>query len=214
MIATNDDFATVVVNVRAATGSVLPARPVTDIAFDPAVPGTMYITYSGFNQATPAQPGHVFKITNLFGASPKATRISTPVNIPHNTIAVDPNSPEIIYVGTDIGVWRTANGGSSWQHMGPNNTGLPNVAVFDIKIAGEKLVAFTHGRGAFESATFDLNGDGSVGCADLNVVKTSYGRRNGQAGFSALADLTNDQQVDIRDLTLMSQQLPPGVTCP
>ena len=80
--------------------------------------------------------------------------VSPPVNIPHNTIVVDPSDPTIVYVGTDLGIRKSTSGGNAWTHMGPE-IGMPNVAVFDLQInaATNRLVAFTHGRGAFALST-------------------------------------------------------------
>ena len=70
--------------------------------------------------------------------------------MPYNAIVIDTANPNNIYVGTDIGIWKSADGGGSWNHMGPE-VGMPNVAVFDLKIQGGtgRVFAFTHGRGAF-----------------------------------------------------------------
>src|SRR5262249_25073593 len=130
--------------------NAVPNRAVTDLAFDPTNANILYVTLSGFDEGTPGQPGHVFKSTNALAASPTWVNVSPPVNIPHNTIVLDPSDPTIVYVGTDLGVWKSRNGGSTWTHMGPE-VGLPNVAVFELQInqTTNRLVAFTHGRGAF-----------------------------------------------------------------
>jgi len=131
-------------------GGTVPGRAATDLAFHPVDPNVLYVTLSGFDEGTPGKPGHLFRTTNALGPSPTWTNISPPVNLPHNTVAVDPANPNNLYVGTDIGVWRSTDGGSNWAHMGPE-IGMPNVAVFDLKInpATNRIVAFTHGRGAF-----------------------------------------------------------------
>src|SRR5207249_6092170 len=131
-------------------GNVVPDRYVTDLSFDPADPNILFVTLSGFNEGTPGKPGHVFKTANALAASPTWVNVGPPVNIPHNTIVVDPSDSRIIYVGTDIGVWKSADSGATWTHMGPA-TGMPNVAVFELQInaATDRLVAFTFGRGAF-----------------------------------------------------------------
>src|SRR5262249_3963917 len=41
----------------------LPARPVTQLAFDPNDSTVIYATLSGFNFQTPGNPGHVFRTT-------------------------------------------------------------------------------------------------------------------------------------------------------
>ena len=60
----------------------------------------------------------------------------------------------------------------------------------------------------------DPNMDGKVDCADLAIVKASFGKRSGQAGFDPRADLNRDGLVDVRDLALVSRQLPVGTRCP
>ncbi len=144
-------------------GATVPNRAVTDLAFHPTNPNVLYVTLSGFDEGTPGQPGHLFKTTNALAASPTWTNVSPPVNLPHNTIAIDPTSPNTLYVGTDLGVWTSTDGGGTWGHMGPE-TGMPNVAVFDLKInpAANRVVAFTHGRGAFALTTASLTVQATV----------------------------------------------------
>ena len=144
-------------------GGAVPNRAVTDLAFHPTNPNVLYVTLSGFDEGTPGQPGHLFKTTNALAASPTWTNVSPPVNLPHNTIAIDPTSPNTLYVGTDLGVWTSTDGGGTWGHMGPE-TGMPNVAVFDLKVnpTGSRVVAFTHGRGAFALTTATLTAQVSV----------------------------------------------------
>jgi hypothetical protein len=60
----------------------------------------------------------------------------------------------------------------------------------------------------------DANGDGRIDCADARIVRASFGKRSGQAGFDSRADINADGVVDIRDLALVSQKLIPGTTCP
>jgi len=138
-------------------GNSVADRAVTDLAFDPSNASVLYVTLSGFDEGTPEQPGHLFKTANATSGAPTWTDVSPPVNIPFNTVALDPFDPDIVYAGTDIGVWRSADGGGTWTHMGPA-TGMPNVAVFDLQInhATGRLVAFTHGRGAFVLATVGI----------------------------------------------------------
>ncbi|MFO1432502.1 MAG: dockerin type I domain-containing protein [Candidatus Competibacteraceae bacterium] len=59
----------------------------------------------------------------------------------------------------------------------------------------------------------DLNGDGTVNCADLAIVKASFGKRTGQTGFDPRADTNADGVVDIRDLSMVARQLPAGTRC-
>jgi hypothetical protein len=60
----------------------------------------------------------------------------------------------------------------------------------------------------------DLNGDDAVNCSDLTIVKASFGKRTGQAGYDARADVNTDGVVNIRDLSFVSRLLPAGTKCP
>ena len=60
----------------------------------------------------------------------------------------------------------------------------------------------------------DLNLDGKVDCTDMSIVKASFGKKCGQVGFDSRADLNHDCVVDVRDLAIVSRQLPAGTSCP
>ncbi len=131
----------------ATTG--LPSRAITQIAVDPTIATTAYITFSGFSGFGDT-PGHIFVTTNR-GASWTSIDGDLP-NCPVNELAIDPGDPEnIFYAGTDIGVFVTTNGGAHWSTLAP---GLPNDQVLSIKIQASNrlLLAATHGRGAWEFA--------------------------------------------------------------
>jgi len=59
----------------------------------------------------------------------------------------------------------------------------------------------------------DADGDGVVGCSDLSIVKASVGKKPGQAGYDARADVNKDGVVDARDLAYVNARLPAGSTC-
>lgn len=59
----------------------------------------------------------------------------------------------------------------------------------------------------------DVNADGVVDCRDQMLVKASFGKRSGAAGFDARADTNGDGVVDIKDLSFVAQRLPAGTLC-
>lgn len=67
---------------------------------------------------------------------------------PINTVREDPVRENILYVGTDMGVYATMNGGKNWMAYGG---GIPNGPVHDIAIQerDRMMVAATHSRSAW-----------------------------------------------------------------
>ena len=128
--------------------NVLPNRPIAQIAVDRSDYRTAYLAYDGFSDATPKNPGHVFKTTD---GGQSWTDISG--NLPDtsvNSVILDPSYPNTLYVGTDAGSFVTYNGGTDWSALGTG--GIPNVGVWqlDLDPAHRILAAGTHGRGAFQ----------------------------------------------------------------
>ena len=129
------------------TGAGMPARFVGRIVIDPTNPDIAYVGFTGFG-VTANQ--HVWKTTNLVAATPTWTAAGSGIpDVPVNAMAIDPANTTHIYAGTDIGVYRSTDGGANWLPFG---LGLPRVAVFDMKIqqANRILRIATHGRGLWE----------------------------------------------------------------
>ena len=59
----------------------------------------------------------------------------------------------------------------------------------------------------------DLDGDGVASCVDVAIVKAAFGKRLGQAGFDARADVNGDRMVTVLDLATVTRALPAGTTC-
>ncbi len=75
--------------------------------------------------------------------------------IPALTIVVNPANSNQLFVGTDLGVFTSIDGGANWYR---ENTNFANVSVESLKInetAPYKLFAFTHGRGAWVTPITD-----------------------------------------------------------
>jgi photosystem II stability/assembly factor-like uncharacterized protein len=81
-------------------------------------------------------------------------------NIPLGTVNVireDPVKSNILYVGTDVGVYVTTDGGNKWEVLGG---GLPSVFVHDLIIHPRDniIVIATHGRGMYALDANPVNG--------------------------------------------------------
>ncbi|NOT63209.1 MAG: hypothetical protein HOP19_23620, partial [Acidobacteria bacterium] len=119
------------------------------LTYDPVDKNIAYVTYSTFGG------GHVYRTnnggaswTNLDGSG--TTRIP---DIPVHCLVVDPSNTARLYVGTDLGVFVSTDGGASWA---VENTGFANVVTESLALqvvdGVTMLYAFTHGRGAYRVA--------------------------------------------------------------
>jgi photosystem II stability/assembly factor-like uncharacterized protein len=116
---------------------------VSSVAIDPVDTEAAYITYSTYGIP------HVLRTTNggmdwqpIDGIPP----MDIP-DVPAHWVAVRPCDSLQLYVGTEIGVFASDDGGGTWQ---PANAGLANTVVEALDFKDDNtIVAFTHGRGAF-----------------------------------------------------------------
>jgi hypothetical protein len=126
----------------------LPPRFITQVAVDPLISTTAYVTVSGFSGFFGDTQGHVFKTTN--GGAAWTDLSGNLPNIPVNDLVIDPDIPNTLYVATDIGVFASSDGGTSWSTF---SSGLPGVAVLGLKLdrGSRTLRAATHGRGMYDA---------------------------------------------------------------
>lgn len=122
----------------------LPGRNVARAVFDPVDPTVIYAVLTGFDGGSGQ---NVFQTT--VGAT-SWSNISPPLDLPCGAIAVDgTTTPTTLYVGTDLGVIRSVDGGASWSVL--DDIHFPRVPVFDLVFNPEAgvLRAATYGRGVF-----------------------------------------------------------------
>ena len=121
----------------------LPNRPIPDIAFDPINDSIVYLVLSGFGT------DHVYKTIDA-GANWSSMSAGLP-DVPTNSIVVDPQNPDFVYVGSDAGVYFSSDGGLQWDLF---VAGLPEAAIafhLSISPSNRKLRVATHGNGVYES---------------------------------------------------------------
>jgi hypothetical protein len=130
------------------------------VEYDPTNANNIWATISNFN-GTPnvngTSAGHVFKSTNggatwtLADGTQTSGNVNAIPDIPAHSVVVDPNDNQRIYVGTDLGVFVSLNGGQNWAR---ETTGFSNTVVESLSAVNNNgvttLFAFTHGRGAFK----------------------------------------------------------------
>ncbi len=130
----------------------LPDRPITSIAIHPVKPNEVYVSFSGRGEHSvymSEDTGATWHThTETWGGSDVlATR-------PANRLAIEPEHPYRIWLGTDACVYsRPAGKGSgSWIYAGH---GMPTAAVYDFDVdqAHQRVYAATHGRGVWSRPT-------------------------------------------------------------
>jgi photosystem II stability/assembly factor-like uncharacterized protein len=106
--------------------------------------GTVYVVVNGKRHND--FKTYLFKSTN-YGKTWISIAASVTGGIA-NVVKEDPTNRNILYLGTDLAVFVTVDGGKKWQVLGSN---LPTCFVFDLAIQTAENVAVigTHGRSAF-----------------------------------------------------------------
>ncbi|MFN0085449.1 MAG: Ig-like domain-containing protein [Blastocatellia bacterium] len=162
------------------------ARPrqgaVSWIAFEPNSKLIAYATYTTFNFT--GSTGHVFKTTDggATWAGIDGSGAGRLPDIPVHCIAVDPIDARKLYIGTDLGVFVSTDGGGVWsvENSGFANTVTETLAI-NVNNGAVTMYAFTHGRGAYKVRIAEAGG--------CSYSLSSAGRRIGAEGGDAVVDV-------------------------
>ena len=138
-----------------------PGRTVTQIAVSPTTNTIAFVTFSGFSSCGTANgcdgKGHIFKFNSNPPPGSFTDITGNLPDVPVNDTVVDPNdnTNSTLYVATDVGVFLTTNGGTSWSPVDPatpTSAGLPNVECTSLKLNENARVlrVGTHGRGVWD----------------------------------------------------------------
>lgn len=128
--------------VDRTAGLPVVASKITAIAVSDTHPEKVWVTFSGYNASN--------KVWVSSDTGLTWTNYSTGLpNLPVNCITYQNNTNNVIYVGTDVGVYFKSDTIPTWQ---PYFMGLPNVDVQELEIAYgiNKIRAATNGRGLWE----------------------------------------------------------------
>jgi photosystem II stability/assembly factor-like uncharacterized protein len=118
---------------------------VSDIEASSHADGTVYAAFDNHKQGD-------FKPYLLESTDMGKTWTSIAGDLPARgtvyTVIEDPVKPDLLFVGTEFGIWFTIDGGKKWIQLNGN---LPTIAVRDLTIQKREndLVAATFGRGFY-----------------------------------------------------------------
>ena len=119
---------------------VLPRAYVGGVSVSPADPDIAFVGIQSFT-------GNQLWRTTDGGANWYSVDASLP-EVPVNTIAFNPLNPQMVYAGTDAGVFESLDGGDSWR-VANENLATTIVSRLIFRAGTSELFAFTFGRGAY-----------------------------------------------------------------
>ena len=143
-------------------GTALPDRPVTSLAIHPAIAQEIYVAFEGFGSHSVYRSDDAGQSWTPWDDAIDSSGVVA--TRPANRLAIEPDPPYRVWLGTDNCVYARFAGASTagWTYLGK---GLPNVAVYDFAIdfEGEQIFAATHGRGVWTRPTGVAGGGKAFG---------------------------------------------------
>ncbi|MCB0666155.1 MAG: T9SS type A sorting domain-containing protein [Saprospiraceae bacterium] len=140
----------------------LPDRYITAITHSMGFDSVLYVTHSGYKSGE--KLAHVHRSDDQGEHWHDITGDLPP--LPVNDILVLPNNnDQVLFVGTDVGVYLSRDAGSHWIRLGNN---MPLVPVFDLEYNPDNnlLIAGTHAKSIM---TFDLDQEGIDGQLGVGI---------------------------------------------
>ncbi|NBC18068.1 MAG: T9SS type A sorting domain-containing protein, partial [Bacteroidetes bacterium] len=132
------------------------AAPITGLATHPTDPATAYALFSIPASGNPTiKSPKVLRTTDLGATWEDLTGTFTDGETLSSTgfpdvaiydLLVMPFDTDLLWVGTEIGLFVSEDGGQTWQRA---ETGLPAAAIWQLSIVDDQVVAATHGRGVW-----------------------------------------------------------------
>ncbi len=118
---------------------------VSHVVWSHANEGTLYATFDG-HRSNDFKP-YVVKSTD-FGATWTSITGNLPAGGATQVVREHPRQPNLLFAGTEFGVFASLDAGAHWTQL---ESGIPGVPVDDIQIQARAndLVVGTHGRGIY-----------------------------------------------------------------
>ena len=130
---------------------------ISSVTPDPADGDVVYATCSTFGQP------HVYRSADggLNWTPIDGAGVDSIPDVPAHWIVVRPGNSDQLFVGTEIGVFESADAGATWR---PAGVDLPTTVCEALEFQDEDtLVVFTHGRGTFVTDLIGPCNDADLG---------------------------------------------------
>ncbi len=164
-------------NVRIGdSGDFGNGRYVTGIGVDPNDKERIVVTLGNYGNAN-----YVYTATDVFSNdNPSFTSIQNDLpKFPVYDAVIDFYNGNNIILGTDVGIWTSNNGGTSWTYSENDFTHVPVIQLRQDKLYQDGcyvIYAGTHGRGIFR--TFSPDHPGDAVCPKKAGITTSVAESN------------------------------------
>ncbi len=162
--------------------------------------GTVYATLNGYRWDD--FTAYVYRSTD-FGKTWQRIGLDLPLE-PVNVIREDPHNKNIIYVGTDHGLYVSLNGGIDFMQM---RNGMPAVSVHDLLIhpRDRDLIVGTHGRSIYVGSVKEVQGlDDAVMSKSIHVFAMDKVRRSSRWGSKG--GWFSDDRVPEKEIPIYTQK--------
>ena len=150
-----------VVETKLLAGGLPSQRTPTSIAVDPTDANNVIVTYGNYGNTN-----YIYRSTNALAENPTfVAKQGTLPKMPVYASLIEMNNSSLVIIGTEYGIYATENiqaASPTWIDV--NTNGLANVPVYMLKqqiydypgVSNYGVIyAATHGRGIFESGTYE-----------------------------------------------------------
>ncbi|NNF03597.1 MAG: T9SS type A sorting domain-containing protein, partial [Rhodothermales bacterium] len=131
-------------------GPVWSPGRISGLATHPSEPGTAYVLFSAPDRPKVVRTtdfGATWQDLSGFGSPPTKVKIETGFpDVAVYDLLVHPFDQQVLYAGTEIGLFVSDDNGVSWTLVEGN---LPATAIWRLKLVDGQVVAATHGRGVW-----------------------------------------------------------------
>ncbi len=130
-------------NVTANFSGVPKWTYVADVVPSQHADGTAYVAFDGHRGG---DYGTYAFVTTDFGATTRSIAGNLPKGEVVRTILEDPKNADLLYLGTETGLWISHNRGGQWTRLKAN---LPTTPIYEMKVhpRDNDLIVATHARG-------------------------------------------------------------------
>lgn len=178
-------------------------RAITSINLDPNDDNVAMVTLGNYGGTS-----YVFKGTNMLSATPTFTNITG--NLPSMPVYdgfIALHNSNVMFIGTDLGVYTTDNGGTTWTAQTNPSNNFPKVAtmalrqyIFPGRSRGQ-IYAGTHGRGFYECQEFRTSIKSVNKVNGAQVINAYPNPTNNAVSLKFNVKQTEDVTIQIYDLT-------------